>query len=136
MNALVEQPVTVLLRTAVDVAQSWGSYGWILGLLLIAALTAKELLRAYGWPQTDRRMRALNIQRQKQMISDSDKLLKLAKELNAEVSASNEGFLTVEQLRQLVQIEKLARNVREEMIDTVNQPTTILPHPPLMPPYR
>ncbi|MCL5110623.1 MAG: hypothetical protein M1401_17510 [Chloroflexi bacterium] len=61
MNALVEQPVTVLLRTAVDVAQSWGSYGWILGLLLIAALTAKELLRAYGWPQTDRRMRALNI---------------------------------------------------------------------------
>ena len=40
-------------------------------------------------------MRALNTERQKQMVSDTDKLLKLARELNDEVAKANTGTLTI-----------------------------------------
>ena len=38
----------------------------------------------------ERRMRALNIERQKQMVADANKLLKLARELNDEVAAQKQ----------------------------------------------
>ncbi len=63
----------------------------------------------------EKRLRALNIERQKQMVADANKLLKLAKELNDEVAASNSGTLTPEQLHKIAEIEKLARNVKERM---------------------
>jgi hypothetical protein len=73
----------------------------------------------------ERRMLALNVQRQKQLVSDTDKLLKLAKELNDEV-ASSKGSLTGDQMRKLSEIEKLARNVRERMTNGVGQPANLL----------
>jgi len=81
----------------------------------------------------ERRMLALNSLRQKQMVADTDKLLKLTKELNEEVAAANTGSLTAEQLRKLADIEKLARNVRERMTNGVGQPPSVLPSPtPIM----
>jgi hypothetical protein len=78
-----------------------------------------------------RRMRALNTMRQKALVSDTDKLLKLANELNAEISANPET-LSPEQLRKLATIEKLAHSVKEKMTTPVaGNP---MYEPPLPPP--
>ena len=78
----------------------------------------------------ERRMRALNMERQKQMVSDTNKLLKLAKELNDEVATSNVGSFTPDQLRKIAEIEKLARNVKDRMTAGIGQVPTNLPPPP------
>ena len=71
-----------------------------------------------------RQLRALNSERQKSMISDTDKLLQLAKELNEEVENSNPDQLTQVELRKLADIEKLARNVKQKMsVSFVGGPT-------------
>jgi hypothetical protein len=80
----------------------------------------------------ERRMRALNIERQKQMVSDAAKLLKLAQELNSEVASANSGEFTPDQLRKIGEIEKLARNVRERMAAAVGDAPTIMPPPTLV----
>jgi hypothetical protein len=61
-----------------------------------------------------KQLQALNAERQKSMVSDTDKLLKLAKELNADVGSNTEQLTQVE-LRKLADIEKLARNVKQKM---------------------
>jgi hypothetical protein len=63
----------------------------------------------------DRQMRALNVMRQKSMVSDTDKLLKLAQELNSDIETSNSTTLTPVELRKISDIEKLARNVKQKM---------------------
>jgi hypothetical protein len=81
----------------------------------------------------ERRILALNIQRQKQMVADTDKLLKLARELNDEVAAQNTGTFTPDELHKIAEIEKLARNVRERMTEGAGQPASTMP-PPAPPP--
>lgn len=83
----------------------------------------------------ERRLRALNTQRQKQMVADTDKLLKVARELNEEVAARNGGALTPEELHKIAEIEKLAHNVKERMTNGVGQPAGMLA-PPIMFPSR
>ena len=70
----------------------------------------------------ERRIRALNIQRQKQIVADTDKLLKLARELNEEVAKANTGTLTPDEMHKIADIEKLARNVRQRMTESVGEP--------------
>jgi len=65
--------------------------------------------------EKERQLRTLNALRQKAMVSDTAKLLQLATELNAEVSAGNSDSLTPSQLRKVAAIEKLARNVKQRM---------------------
>lgn len=67
----------------------------------------------------DRRIRQLNIERQKEMVSDTEKLVKLTSELNAEIAKSNAKALTPDQLRTVAKIEKLAKSVREKMTNPV-----------------
>jgi hypothetical protein len=62
-----------------------------------------------------KRMRVLNAERQKELVSDTQKLLQLARELNAEVSDANAGAMTDAQLRKVAEIAKLARSVKEKM---------------------
>jgi hypothetical protein len=82
----------------------------------------------YDPVMTERRMRALNSERQKQMVADANKLLKLAKELNDEVATANENAFTADQLRKIAEIEKLAKNVRERMTAGIGQaPSTMSP---------
>lgn len=64
----------------------------------------------------EKRMRVLNAERQKEIVADANKLLKLAKELNDEVAAAGTSSLTSDQLRKIGEIEKLARSVRERMV--------------------
>ena len=89
----------------------------------------------YETVMAEKRQRALNIERQKQMVADADKLLKLAKELNDEVAASNAGTLTPEQLHKITEIEKLARSVKERMTANAVQTPPALPPPSLVYPY-
>jgi hypothetical protein len=65
--------------------------------------------------EDEMRLRALNVLRQKSLVEDTNKLLKLAAELNAEVSSAHPDALTSEQLHKLAAIEKLARSVKEKM---------------------
>jgi hypothetical protein len=66
-----------------------------------------------------RRMRVLNAERQKSLVADTVKLLKLANELNAEMAKGDASAPTPTQLRQIADIEKLARNVKQKMEITV-----------------
>jgi hypothetical protein len=83
----------------------------------------------------EKRLRALNIERQRQMVADADKLLKLAKELNDEVAASNAGTLTPEQLHKIAEIEKLAHSVKERMT-AGSAPPPVVPPPGFIYPAR
>jgi hypothetical protein len=76
----------------------------------------------YNSTEAQKRMRMLNAERQKAMIADSDKLLKLATELNNEVAHSNSGELTAAQLRKVAEIEKLAHTVRDKMVMSLRGP--------------
>lgn len=84
---------------------------------------------AYGSLMIERRMHALNMERQKEMVADTNKLLKLARELNAEVAAQKSDTLTPEQLHKVAEIEKLARSVKDRMTSSIGpaQPTLASP---------
>jgi hypothetical protein len=84
----------------------------------------------------ERRLRALNVERQKQLVADTNKLLKLAKELNDEVAATSSNSFTAEQLRKIGEIEKLAKSVRERMTQGVGEGQNTLPAPALVYPGR
>ena len=70
-------------------------------------------------PFQQRRLRALNAERQKELVSDTNKLLKLTAELNNEVNHNKSDSFTPDQLRQLAKIEKLARSVKDKMCNPV-----------------
>jgi hypothetical protein len=77
-----------------------------------------------------KQLRALNAQRQKSMVSDTDKLLKLAQELNTEIETGNRDI----ELRRITDIEKLARNVKQKMSTSlVGGPSFHEPGPPAIP---
>jgi hypothetical protein len=90
----------------------------------------------YDPTMRERQVIALNIERQKELVSDTNKLLKLARELNYEVDGGGADTLTPDQLRTLATIEKLARSVKEKMSEGTGQPgpasvgpTMNYPHP-------
>lgn len=72
--------------------------------------------------EQEKRLRALNALRQKSLVEDTNKLLKLAAELNAEVSSAHPDSLTAEQIHKLAEIEKLAHSVKEKMSTSVREP--------------
>lgn len=81
-----------------------------------------------------RRARALNIMRQKSLVSDTEKLLRLAQELNAADASGRSPLSSPERMRRLAEIEKLAKSVRSKMsfaagsgLD-LEQPTTLWTH--------
>jgi hypothetical protein len=78
--------------------------------------------------QQQQRLRAWNNQRQKSLVSDTEKLLQLATRLDIEVKGDNPGKLTQAEERELAEIEKLAHKVKEKMSYTLpgaaTQPAT------------
>jgi len=81
-----------------------------------------------------RRIKALNIERQKALVSDTDDLLKLTKQLNEEVARDRSTSLSPDQVRTLARIEKLAKSVREKMSDPVQRNIFENSFPPSMGP--
>ena len=65
----------------------------------------------------DRRLRQLNLERQKEIVSDTARLLQLARELNQEIT--DDSPITDAQMRKVAEVAKLARNVKERMTFTV-----------------
>jgi hypothetical protein len=129
--ALQESPIASLVR-------SLGRVAWAAAPALLLALACPSLCTAqqpyFRSPimsqppdpfdsigpvdpqQAAKNLRMQNAMRQKTMVSDTNKLLKLANELNAELSASPSGPLTRAQLRKVAEIEKLAHGVRTQML--------------------
>jgi hypothetical protein len=79
------------------------------------------------WRQ--RQLRLLNIDRQKSLVADTNKLLELARELDAEISSTSPASLTADQLRRVAEIAKLAHSVREKMSTSVGGGTAFRPAP-------
>lgn len=78
-----------------------------------------------------RQMNALNAERQKVLVSDTAKLLKLAQELNTEVASGSADSLSPDQMRKIANIEKLAHSVKQKMSESViNGPSL---HDPIVP---
>jgi hypothetical protein len=120
-------------------------FGWVLnsrlvgaaGLVLAAALfgwaqyspTASDGVQVNTRPQsgglngnleTDpvfmaKRQQALNADRQKSMVSDANKLVQLARQLDAEIASNPTDQMTSEELHKVAEIEKLARSVKAKM---------------------
>jgi hypothetical protein len=78
----------------------------------------------------EKQLRALNAERQKELIADTNKLLKLAQDLNGEIGKANSVSLTPDQLRTIAEIEKLAHSVKEKMSTSVRG-TPLYPLNPL-----
>ena len=53
MNAYLVEMVAVANSAQGVLGISWDSVGWIVGLVLIALLALKELVRAYGDPRSE-----------------------------------------------------------------------------------
>lgn len=61
--------------------------------------------------------RERNVQRQKQLVDDANKLLDLARKLKTEVDKSDKDQLSLSVVDTAAQIEKLAKSVKERMRD-------------------
>lgn len=83
-----------------------------------------------GSAMAQRRLRTLNEERQKQMVADTNRLLKLARELNDEMASTTADALTADQLRKVAEIEKLARSVKERMVVGAGQTASQSQLPP------
>lgn len=61
------------------------------------------------------RIQAIKMEQHAEVVSDANKLLKLTAQLDAEVEQSHATSLTRKQLKTLAKIEKLAKNVKQNM---------------------
>ena len=85
----------------------------------------------------EQRVRSLNVERHKSMVSDTEKLLKLARQLDAEIASNSSDELTPEELRKVAEIEKLAHNVKAKMAQSFGDGPEFRPTPiPLSGPGR
>lgn len=82
----------------------------------------------------EQRIKALNNERQKELVSDTNKLLKLTAQLDAQVGNGRSDSFTLDQLRMLARIEKLAKSVKEKMSNPISMPTFQSNLPPIMAP--
>lgn len=84
-------------------------------------------------PRDQKRMQLFNAQRQKEIVSETEKLLQLAKELNDEVAGADSEHLSDDQMRKVAEIGKLAKSVKDKMsysvlgYPSVNTPLTLPP---------
>ena len=80
----------------------------------------------------ERRLRQLIAAQHKAMVSDTDKLLKLVIEFNAEIDNLTPAALTPQQIRMVAEIEKLAHSVKDKMGTSVQvTPGFVEDEPPL-----
>ncbi len=66
-------------------------------------------------PFRDSARQRLNTDRQRKLVNDTERLLALANELKAEAAVAGTESLTPQMLRQMDEIEKLARSVKDKM---------------------
>ncbi len=81
-----------------------------------------------------KRTRALNEQRQKELVADTEKLLQETMELHNEMASKTFTVPTQNQIVRLDRIEKLAKSVREKMTDAIGDSGPVF-HDPFVRPY-
>lgn len=81
----------------------------------------------------ERQVKLLNKQRQKAIVADSDRILQLARELNADATSENPSLSPAERLHKADEIEKLAKTVREKMTNAIGVPPPPNPYVPWEP---
>jgi hypothetical protein len=64
-------------------------------------------------PESYARMQ--NTERQRRLVGDTERLLTLTNQLKASIASSGSESLTPEMLREMDEIEKLARSVKNKM---------------------
>ena len=69
-----------------------------------------------------KRVVQLNDLRQKSLVSDAEKLLRLAQELNDDASAEDAKMSQAERLHKAAEIQKLAKDVKEKMTYAIGAP--------------
>jgi hypothetical protein len=69
-----------------------------------------------------KRIATLNLLRQKSMVSDAQRILRLAQELNDDANASTSALTPAERQRKAAEIEHLAKEVKEKMTYVVGVP--------------
>jgi len=74
-------------------------------------------LDPFDSPFADTTRQKRNEDRQRRIVSDTQRLLALANQLKAEIAASGAESMTPEMLRQMDEIEKLAKSVKDKMRD-------------------
>ncbi len=62
-----------------------------------------------------RQVKLLNIERQKSIVSETGKILQLARELNADANSDESTMSPSERIRKAEEIQRLAKSVREKM---------------------
>jgi len=81
----------------------------------------------------EKTLNTLNADRQKALVSDTNKLIKLVNDLNAEIDRNHPESLTPPQVRKVAEIEKLAHNVKEKMSTSVKGTPAYQPPPVRLP---
>ena len=66
-------------------------------------------------PAVAQQAKLLRIQRQKQLLSDSDKLLKLATDLKQQIDNTPAETLPADSVKKAAEIEKLAHSLRQRL---------------------
>lgn len=64
---------------------------------------------------SERMARQRNSDRQKQIVADTAQLLKLAQQLNVDVSKSTKNTLSLDVVKEAGEIEKLAKSIKDKM---------------------
>jgi hypothetical protein len=82
-----------------------------------------------GSVEAEKRLKALNAERQKSLVSDTNKLLKLAHELDDDVNHDDQNSFNQSEMTKAAEIEKLAHKVKEKMSTSVRSPMNPQPFP-------
>jgi len=69
-----------------------------------------------------RQAKMLNIQRQQAIVTDTEKILQLARELEADANSARPTMSVAERMHKAEEIEKLAKTVREKMTYAIGAP--------------
>jgi hypothetical protein len=78
--------------------------------------------------EQQKRQRDINAARQKTIVSDTEKLLKLAAALKAETESPDSAQNLPQQMSQWGQIERLARGIKERMSYAASSPSGYIPY--------
>ncbi len=73
-----------------------------------------DLPRTSG-PILENQEKARNLERQRRLVADTQRLLQLATELKAEVDKTNQNILSVDVVKKAEEIERLAKSVKDRM---------------------
>jgi hypothetical protein len=69
----------------------------------------------HGQAERDKMLKAVQEDRQKKLVSDTEKLLALATALHADVAKTDRNILSMDVIRRADEIERLAHSVKERM---------------------